>query len=645
MIAIVKLFGQASLVLACVCALQGCGGGGTTTPGPTAPPAPSPGPAPDPADQCPQPLQSQSRTGTLAAGQHSSTEAMSYGHSVGWTKVRRVSPDVGHELLFAVRQKNLDKVEQMLRERSDPKSALYGEWLSGKEVRELTMNAEAVEALKKILKEAGAEVKATTLGGELVRAKASIQVWEELLQAEFHVYESKFQTKLEHVAAERYTLPINLHDHAEAILGCLEFPGTSNAPKKSLKLKSGAGGMLNPDMIRKAYNMPDVAAAYSPEANSRENTTQAAYASLGQMRSTSDRQAFQKMYNLPDRAVTELDDGSHTSETKPGVEAMLDVEYMIAMSPWSKMGFWYFDLAADKGSFVDFIEAVLQRPSPPEVISVSYGGFESQHPESVIKVFNDNAKKLGVQGVTILAATGDDGAQGGLWNNKDANCAATKIKGLQVNWPASSPYITAVGATMGIESGTTEKTCQIKCQEGYEGCRLGVKDNQYVGPLITSGGGYSQYPQPDWQKNANLVCNTRGIPDVSLAGHSYNIIVGGKQEGVDGTSASSPTFAGMVSLVNARRKSTGQPTVGFINPTLYATSSAGAFNDITSGDNKCGGVNSAIRNPAGYIEVNCCGGWEAKKGWDAATGLGSIDFQAFENIFPNKTKRVEQVVV
>jgi len=400
---------------------------------------------------------------------------------------------------------------------------------------------------------------------------------------------------------------------------------------------------LSPDMIRKAYNMPDVAAADSPEATSRENVTQAAYAALKQSRSTSDRKEFQKMYNLPDRAVTELDDGDHIDETNPGTEAMLDVEYMIAMSPWSQMGFWYMDLT--DGSFVDFIEAVLKRPSPPEVISVSYGGFESQHPASVIKVFNDQAMKLGVQGVTIMAATGDDGAQGGLWTQHDTQCAATKIKGLQVNWPASSPYITAVGATMGVESGTTETACQVQCEEGStaEGCKLAM------GPVITSGGGYSQYPQPDWQKNANLECNTRGIPDVSLAGHSYNIVVGGKQAGVDGTSASSPTFAGMVTLVNARRKSAGQPTVGFINPTLYATSSAGAFHDITSGDNKCGGLNSATRVPGGGglggYTVNCCGGWEAKKGWDATTGLGSVDFKAFEDIFPNKTKQFKQVVV
>jgi len=507
------------------------------------------------------------------------------------------------------------------------------------------MNIEAVDAVIETLKQAGAEVKTKTQGGELVRARASVEVWENLLQTQFHVYESKDESAKTHIAADMYALPASLIPHTEAVLGCLEIPArNSNGPKQTLKSKAGGrGGLLDPNMIRKAYNLPDVAAPDSPEAKSRGNVSQCAYASLHQYRSESDTKAFQQKYNLPLRPVKELDtdtkshsnDFQCTLDPNSCIEAMLDVEYMIAMSPWSQMGFWYMDLL-DGGTFIDFIEAVLQRPSPPEVISMSYGGFESQHEPSQIKVFNDNAMRLGLQGVTLVAATGDDGAQGGLWLNHDKDCAATAQKGLQVNWPASSPYITAVGATMGIESSSPEVACQVQCQWSTDIlCQLGQ------GPAITSGGGYSQYPQPHWQKDALAgQCNTRGIPDVALAGHSFNIIVGGEEVSVDGTSASSPTFAGMVTLVNARRKTAGQPTVGFINPAMYANPSA--FNDITSGDNKCGGQSSANK---GTGQINCCGGWSAKTGWDAVTGLGSVDFMKFENIFPSKKRQVKQVVV
>ena len=54
-----------------------------------------------------------------------------------------------------------------------------------------------------------------------------------------------------------------------------------------------------------------------------------------------------------------------------------------------------------------------------------------------------------------------------------------------------------------------------------------------------------------------------------------------------GTSASSPVFAGMVSLMKAAHASEGKGPVSFLNPTLYNASSAAYFNDIPSGINNC----------------------------------------------------------
>jgi tripeptidyl-peptidase-1 len=236
-------------------------------------------------------------------------------------------------------------------------------------------------------------------------------------------------------------------------------------------------------------------------------------------------------------------------------------------------------------------------------------------------------------GVTLIAASGDDGAQGGLWKSHDSACVDTKRFGLQVNWPASSPFVTAVGATAGIESCAVERTCQVSClSRGSEWC---VFDT--TGPLVTSGGGISGFGQtPPWQKSHNP-SEGRGIPDVSLAGHSYNVIVGGEQMAIDGTSASAPVFGGMISLLNARRNAAGKPPVGFINPTMYQNPSA--FNDIVQGDNKCGGSGS-VDQISGFIP--CCGGYDASTGWDAATGLGSVNFPKFQKMF-NPTS--EEVVV
>lgn len=171
-----------------------------------------------------------------------------------------------------------------------------------------------------------------------------------------------------------------------------------------------------------------------------------------------------------------------------------------------------------------------------------------------------------------------------------------------------------MGATFGPESGQPEVACQSD-----------------LGGFITSGGGFSDYnPRPYWQDgavneyfeqyppNGMFNQNGRGYPDVSLLGHNYAIVIGGKLYSVSGTSASTPTFAGMVSLVNAARLREGKGPIGFLNIILYESHHHYA-NDITVGNNSCS--SNGI----------CCKdlGFNATKGWDPVTGLGSINFKAF----------------
>ena len=117
-----------------------------------------------------------------------------------------------------------------------------------------------------------------------------------------------------------------------------------------------------------------------------------------------------------------------------------------------------------------------------------------------------------------------------------------------------------------------------------------------MGSQITSGGGFSTLnAMPVWQKSAvagyfSAVSNTpqapvpgygsgRAYPDISAAGSKYLGVIGGTIYVLSGTSASAPMVGGMISLVNAARISVGQPTLGWINPTLY-TNANHFINDI-----------------------------------------------------------------
>jgi tripeptidyl-peptidase-1 len=145
-----------------------------------------------------------------------------------------------------------------------------------------------------------------------------------------------------------------------------------------------------------------------------------------------------------------------------------------------------------------------------------------------------------------------------------------------------------------------------------------------------TGGGFSNYfPQPSYQDpvvpnyletlpssfKGKFNRSGRAYPDVALQGWHFEVIAGGILGLVSGTSASSPTFAGIIALVNDRLGQAGKKPLGFLNPFLYQSAGpGGAFNDITKGKN------------VGYTCNDTAVGFAAQKGWDPVTGFGTPNF-------------------
>merc|ERR1712190_295150 len=116
-------------------------------------------------------------------------------------------------------------------------------------------------------------------------------------------------------------------------------------------------------------------------------------------------------------------------------------------------------------------------------------------------------------------------------------------------------------------------------------------------------------PQIGSKKDAS---GGRATPDVSLLGEKFAVESSGRVLAVGGTSASTPSWGAVISLLNedCLAASGGSKTLGFVNPLFYANPDA--FNDITKGDNAVG--------------ENAGNGWKCTEGWDAATGLGTPNF-------------------
>ena len=142
------------------------------------------------------------------------------------------------------------------------------------------------------------------------------------------------------------------------------------------------------------------------------------------------------------------------------------------------------------------------------------------------------------------------------------------------------------------------------------------EDNEYA-----SGGGFSNYfKRPSYQDlvvpayisslkhRFDGLYNSygRGYPDISAQSQSVNVVWNGVIGQLDGTSASTPTVAGILTLVNDALLAAGKPVLGFLNPCLY-TSLHKAFTDITNGS--AAGCDSE--------------GFPAQAGWDAVTGFGT----------------------
>merc|ERR1712107_137043 len=104
----------------------------------------------------------------------------------------------------------------------------------------------------------------------------------------------------------------------------------------------------------------------------------------------------------------------------------------------------------------------------------------------------------------------------------------------------------------------------------------------------------------------------RATPDVSALGQGYQVYVDGDVETIGGTSASTPVFAGMISLLNEARIKAGKPAMGYLNKFIYQNSDA--FTDVTVGTNKI-----CRFGPIKY-------GFPCAKGWDPVTGLGTPIF-------------------
>lgn len=343
------------------------------------------------------------------------------------------------------------------------------------------------------------------------------------------------------------------------------------------------------------------------------------------------------------------------------VEATLDASWVGALASGATI-----DLVVSESTNttdgVDLSELYIIENNLGSVMTESFGtceaGVTSQDAQGIALL----AEQAAAQGITYMVSTGDTGAAG-----CDDLSETVATGPVSVNVLASTPFTVAVGGTMFNENGqdatywnTTNdnalgsaksyipedvwnETCTTQCQSGQP-------------PLAAGSGGVSTFftPKPSWQFGPSGIPkdNARDLPDVSLtaAGHDLYLVcleascVPDAQgsiffAGVEGTSASAPSFAGIMALIDEKMSQlpatdpNTSPRQGQANYVLYQLAlaqqnaktacnasttplpnSACVFNDVTVGNN-------SVPGETGYPN----GQYSATVGYDLASGLGSVN--------------------
>ena len=297
-------------------------------------------------------------------------------------------------------------------------------------------------------------------------------------------------------------------------------------------------------------------------------------------------------------------------------ETTLDVEYAHSIAPGAKIVLAETPVAEVEGTsglpeMMNAEKSLIDR-GIGDVITQSFGATENTFPGfsngnfSSLLNLRFAFKDAQAHGVTVLASSGDDGAT-------NAESDASTLYNFRVNsWPSSDPLVTSVGGTqLNLDNNGSRLSPDVVWNDGFG----------------AGGGGVSGvFSRPVYQTGvAQEVGSKRGTPDISMSAAVNGgawvyfsfatplVSVGWHIFG--GTSEASPIFSGIVALAD---QAAGH-RLGLINPALYVMgtlSAAGGSNgvvDVTSGNNSFGGVT----------------GFTAKRGYDLASGWGTIDAAKF----------------
>lgn len=467
---------------------------------------------------------------------------------------------------------------------STPSSSNYGKWLTVDEITsKIAPSADNVRSVVDFLATFGVTGNAVRLSKfhDKIHVTMTADVAAKVLDTEFARFRSVTERSLTLLRITKpYSLPTEIANVVHLVDDILRFPNVKtpltsygaeplNADSEFSSCGSGCSGMTTPDVISAAYGLE------FPVKNVVAGNSISVAEFQYQYYDLADLNNFDTACGTKIE-ITATVGGNKESVCNIGcVEALLDIEYAGALTyPIPFTVIYQQDF-----SLLNWVDSVISMENPPLVHSVSYGNDEVQQTSvEYMESCNTQFMMAGSMGLSILFASGDQGVWGRTGVGKE----------FHPDFPASSPYVTAVGGTNFAEKSTIGAETTWNCGGGGFSDTFPIPSFQTdaVANYLKIAGDAGLLPDASFFNSSG-----RAYPDISALGgqtNPYCVSVGGgsRFEGVAGTSASCPVAASIFAQLNNVRLSNGKSSLGWLNPLIYSNSNC--FADVNDGSmNNC----------------------------------------------------------
>ncbi|KAF8268124.1 subtilisin-like protein [Lactarius quietus] len=539
----------------------------------------------------------------------------------GWESPVTPPAGVTIDLSISLKPHDENALVDALYEVSNPQHPKYGAYLSRERVAELVApHPQTLKLVHAWLEHHGVPSSSisTSHGGNwLTLTSVPLSKANDLLSASYQ-YFLHAETNETIIRTLSYALPEVLHSHVRTIVPTTFFgSGASQTPQQtsqvkhngvttaqeraesgeSVNLLSSRDTYVTPSLLRSLYRTE----TYVPAAEDKNVLGTVGFS--GKTANQADFSTFMAK-DRPDGAdedyVVVMINGNQYDSQNPSDEMNLDVQYAAAMSyPTPQLYF------STSDTFLIWFNYIQEEPKIPQTISLTYFVVEKFVPPGYAVAVCELFAQLAARGVSVLCPSGNSGVGEGDCRgyNKYGNVEVE----FRPTFPASCPFVTAVGGTTGFTPET--ETAAPLSGGGFS--------TIFKRPLYQARAMSQYFLDSDDQYSGLFNPEGRGIPDVSAQALKYVSITNGQIVYRDGTTCATPTVAGIISLLNDYQLSRNRPPLGLLNPWLYGIGLDG-LRDITTGSNP--GCNTD--------------GFSAELGWDPVTGLGTLDFVKLAGVLP-----------